>query len=252
LQSARFDRETDPSYVPSSRPTPLRLAVFASGGGTNFQSILDAINAGELHAEVVLCVTNNADAGALGRAESAGVSTAVIDPSGRTEDAFGADLLDALGAHDVSFVALAGYLRKIPPAVVDRYRGRMLNVHPALLPAFGGKGMYGMNVHRAVVDYGVHWTGATIHLVDEEYDHGPIVLQEPVPVFADDTPEDVAARVLPVEHRLYPDALQLFAEGRVDVDGRTVRIRDTRTGNAGSGNAESRDAASTGAPVSDG
>lgn len=200
--------------------------MFASGGGTNFQSILDAIEEGDLHAEAKLCVSNTPSAAALDRAKAADVPTAVIDPSDRTEDAFARDLLDALDEHDVSFVALAGYLRKIPPAVVDQYRGRILNVHPALLPAFGGRGMYGMHVHRAVVDYGVHWTGATIHLVDEEYDHGPIVLQEPVPVFADDTPEDVAARVLPVEHRLYPDALQLFADGRVDVDGRTVRIRD--------------------------
>ena len=218
--------------------------MFASGGGTNFQSILDAIEAGELHAEVRLCVTNTPEAGALDRAETADVPTAVIDPSGRAESEFAADLLDALDARDVSFVALAGYLRKIPPAVVERYRGRMLNVHPALLPAFGGKGMYGMNVHRAVVDYGVHWTGATIHLVDEEYDHGPIVLQEPVPVFAGDTAEDVAARVLPVEHRLYPDALQLFANGRVDVDGRTVRIRDTASREAASRDTASRDAAS--------
>jgi phosphoribosylglycinamide formyltransferase-1 len=102
----------------------------------------------------------------------------------------------------------------------------MVNIHPALLPAFGGPGMSGMNVHRAVVDYGAHWTGATIHLVDEEYDHGPVVLQQPVPVLPDDTADDVARRVLAVEHRLYPRALRLFAAGRVQVDGRTVRILD--------------------------
>jgi phosphoribosylglycinamide formyltransferase-1 len=100
----------------------------------------------------------------------------------------------------------------------------MTNIHPALLPAFGGQGMYGMHVHRAVLDYGVHWTGATVHLVDEEYDHGPIVLQEPVPVYADDTPEALADRVREVEHRLYPEALRLFAAGRVHQDDRCIRI----------------------------
>jgi phosphoribosylglycinamide formyltransferase-1 len=113
---------------------------------------------------------------------------------------------------------------KVPANVVDTYRGRMTNVHPALLPAFGGQGMYGMHVHEAVLDYGAHWSGATVHLVDEEYDHGPIVLQEPVPVYADDTPQILADRIKDVEHRLYPEALRLFAEGRVHLDGRSVRI----------------------------
>ncbi len=205
----------------------LRLAVFASGGGTNFQAILDAIDQGDLPATVVLCVSNTADAGALDRAERHDVPTAVVDPDAfDTPEDFGDALMDRLAAQDVTFVALAGYMRKIPPNVVDAYRGRMTNIHPALLPAFGGKGMYGMRVHRAVIDYGVHWSGATVHLVDEQYDHGPVVLQEPVPVYADDTPDALAARVLDVEHRLYPEALRLFAQDRVRVDGRTVRIKD--------------------------
>jgi phosphoribosylglycinamide formyltransferase-1 len=135
-------------------------------------------------------------------------------------------MLDVLDRYDVTFVALAGYMLKIPSNVVEAYRGRMTNVHPALLPAFGGKGMYGMHVHEAVLDYGVHWSGATVHLVDEEYDHGPIVLQEPVPVYADDTPQTLADRVKAVEHKLYPEALRLFAQGRIQFDGRTVRIDD--------------------------
>nr|WP_243665078.1 phosphoribosylglycinamide formyltransferase [Rhodothermus marinus] len=122
-------------------------------------------------------------------------------------------MLEVLRAHDVELVALAGYLKKIPDNVVAAYRNRILNIHPSLLPAFGGPGMYGRRVHEAVLNYGVRWTGATVHLVDEEYDHGPIVLQEPVPVLPDDTPETLAARVLEVEHRLYPEALRLFAEG---------------------------------------
>ena len=203
----------------------MRLAVFASGRGTNFQAILDAIDAGDLPAEVVCCVSNTPTAGALDRAARQDIPTAVLEPSSFEAPApFGRALLETLSAHDATFVALAGYMQKIPPAVVDEYRGRMTNIHPALLPAFGGQGMYGMHVHRAVLDYGVHWSGATVHLVDEAYDHGPIVLQEPVPVYADDTPEALADRVRAVEHRLYPEALRLFAQERVRQDGRTVRI----------------------------
>lgn len=205
----------------------MRLAVFASGGGTNFQAILDAVADGTLPARPACCVSNTSDAGALARAERHDVPTAVVDPAEYDEPtAFGTALLDVLAQHDVSFVALAGYMLKVPPNVVDAYRGRMTNVHPALLPAFGGKGMYGTHVHEAVLEYGVHWTGATVHLVDEEYDHGPIVLQEPVPVHPDDTPQTLADRVKSVEHRLYPEALRLFAQDRVRFDGRTVRLDD--------------------------
>jgi phosphoribosylglycinamide formyltransferase-1 len=215
-----------------------RCAVFASGGGTNFQAILDAIDRGDLSATVPVCVSDTPSAGALDRAARHGVPTSVVDPDAfSTADAFGEALLDTLDAHDATFVALAGYMRKIPPNVVDAYRGRMTNIHPALLPAFGGQGMYGMRVHEAVVEYGAHWSGATVHLVDEEYDHGPIVLQEPVPVDPDDTPDTLAERVLAVEHRLYPEALRLFAQDRIRIDRRTVRIDDgaRHGGNAAGG-----------------
>ena len=203
----------------------MRLAVFASGGGTNFQAILDAIDAGDLPAEVACCVSNTPTAGALDRADQQDIPTAILTPSSFEAPApFGRALLEALSAHGATFVALAGYMQKIPPAVVDEYRGRMTNIHPALLPAFGGQGMYGMHVHEAVIEYGVHWSGVTVHLVDEEYDHGPVVLQEPVPVYDGDTPQDLAARIKTVEHRLYPHALRLFAEGRVQIDNRRVHI----------------------------
>jgi phosphoribosylglycinamide formyltransferase-1 len=205
----------------------MRLAVFASGTGTNFQALLDAIDAGTLPAEVACCVSNTSDAGALERAQARNVPTEVIVPTSfDTPASFGRALLSCLNAHEVTFVALAGYMQKIPPNVVDAYRGSMTNIHPALLPAFGGQGMYGMNVHRAVLEYGVHWSGATVHLVDEEYDHGPIVLQEPVPVYADDTPEALADRVQAVEHRIYPEALRLFAQDRVRREGRTLWFED--------------------------
>jgi phosphoribosylglycinamide formyltransferase-1 len=202
----------------------MRLAVFASGGGSNFGAILDAVAENRLPAAVVLLVADRPGIGALERAAAAGVPTAVLPPGDFPDaDAFGRALLDALDAHGADFVALAGYLKKIPEAVVTRFRHRMLNVHPALLPAFGGHGLYGRRVHEAVLAYGAKVSGATVHLVDAEYDTGPVVLQACVPVLATDTPEALAARVLAEEHRLVPAALRLFAEGRVVVDGRHVR-----------------------------
>ena len=203
----------------------LRVAVFASGRGSNFQAILDAVDRGDLEIDVVLCVSDRGEARALELARSHGVATAVLHPTEfETLEAYCASLLDHLHAHEVDFIVLAGYMKKIPTRIVEEFRHRIANIHPALLPAFGGKGMYGRRVHEAVVEHGVHWTGATVHLVDEDYDTGPIVLQEPVPVYPEDSADDVAARVLELEHRLYPRALRLFAQGRVLVEGRTVRI----------------------------
>lgn len=212
---------------PHPRTQPMRLAVFASGGGSNFQALLDAIGAGRLSAEAALLVADRPGAGALERAEAHGVPAAVLDPKAYAGPAVYTEaLLDTLRRHEVSFIALAGYLKKVPPAIVGAFAERMLNIHPSLLPAFGGRGMYGRRVHQAVLDYGARWTGVTVHLVDEAYDTGPVVLQQPVPVRWSDTPETLAARVLGVEHRLYPEALRLFAQGRVTVEGRRVRIRE--------------------------
>ena len=206
-------------------PERLRVAVFASGRGSNFQAILDAVDRRDLDLDVVLCLSDRENAGALDRARSRSIATAVIHPRNfEDESAYASEILDLLKGHDANFIALAGYMKKIPSRVIERYRMRILNIHPALLPAFGGQGMYGRRVHEAVIEYGVHWTGATVHLVEEEYDTGPIVLQEPVPVYPDDKPEDVAARVLQVEHRIYPKALQLFAQDRILVEHRQVRI----------------------------
>ncbi len=212
---------------PIDTEAPMRLAVFASGGGTNFQAILDAVESGSLLITVALCLSNTTKAGALARAERHSVPTAVLNPRDfEVEATYVEALMNVLDEHGVNFIALAGYLRKIPAAVVTAFRRRMLNIHPALLPAFGGKGLYGQRVHKAVLEYGARWSGATVHLVDEEYDTGPIVLQEPVPVLPGDTPETLAARTLRVEHRLYPQALRLFAEGRVTVEGRIVQIEE--------------------------
>lgn len=203
----------------------MNLGVFASGGGTNFQAVLDAVDRGDLPIRVALCLSNKADAGALERAKKHGVAAVVFDHTLFDDDAsYAAAMLQLLAKHDVDFIALAGYMRKIPSEVVAEFSGRIINIHPALLPAFGGKGLYGRRIHEAVLAYGVRWTGVTVHLVDEEYDTGPIVLQEPVTVLPGDTAEQLAARVLDVEHRLYPEALRLFAQNRVRVAGRHVMI----------------------------
>ncbi|HEU0014983.1 MAG TPA: phosphoribosylglycinamide formyltransferase, partial [Longimicrobium sp.] len=181
--------------------TPARIAVLASGGGTNLQALLDRFNAAaEAAARVELVVGSRAGIGALERAARAGVPTLVIDAREGGVQCFGDALLDALEHFRIDLVVLAGWLQLLPGPVVARYHGRMLNVHPALLPAFGGQGMYGMRVHRAVIESGARVSGATVHFVDERYDEGAIIAQWPVPVLPDDTPETLAARVLRVEH----------------------------------------------------
>ena len=202
----------------------MRLALFASGGGSNAQAILDAIDSGMLPAEAVVLITDRPGIGALDRAERAGLPHRIIQPLHFRGDAFADALNEALEEAGADFIALAGYLKMIPRGVTERFRHRILNIHPSLLPAFGGPGFYGRRVHQAVLDYGCRWTGATVHLVDDQYDSGPVVLQEPVPVEPDDTAESLAARVLRLEHRLYPEALRLFASGRVEVHERSVTI----------------------------
>ena len=189
----------------------LRVAVFASGGGTNLQALLDNFNKRDGVARIVLVVSDRQDAHALERARAAGVEAVVIPVAGRPIDYVSRETLVTLESADIDVIALAGYLRLVPPAVVRRYRNRIINIHPALLPAFGGKGMFGLRVHRAVIESGATISGVTVHLVDEEYDTGEIVAQWPVPVLPGDTPESLAARVLRVEHLLYPAALESVA-----------------------------------------
>ena len=190
----------------------VRVAVFASGEGSNLQAILDYFHAqGEARAaEVVLVASDRAGAQALERARRAGIAAIHIDATGRTTG-----LKPLLESHNVDLIALAGYLRLVPADVTRHWRGRIINVHPSLLPSFGGAGMYGIRVHRAVLASGVRVTGATIHFVDEEYDGGRIVAQWPVPVLAGDSAESIAARVLTIEHRLYPAAVDAVARGQV-------------------------------------
>ncbi len=205
----------------------LRIGVLASGGGTNLQAIIDNCKCGKIDGEVVV-VISDVHCGALQRARDAGIPEYLLNrhDSERfpTRELFDRAVRERLEQHGVELVCLAGYLRIMTPEIVDPFAGRMMNTHPALLPSFGGKGMYGHHVHQAVLDYGCKFSGCTVHFVWLETDAGPIILQRPVPVEDDDTAETLAARILPQEHELYSQAIQLFAEGRLRIEGRRVRI----------------------------
>jgi phosphoribosylglycinamide formyltransferase-1 len=204
----------------------LRLGVLASGGGSNLQAILDAAAAGKLDAAVVV-VVSDVECGAQERARQAGIAAVVVDRRDKarypTREAFEVGLVEALRAHEVELVCHAGFLR-MAPSLAEAYAGRMMNIHPALLPSFGGPGMWGHHVHQAVLDCGCKVSGCTIHFATAGTDEGPIILQRCVPVEENDTAETLAARILPHEHALYPQAIQLFAEGRLRIEGRRVRI----------------------------
>ena len=201
----------------------LRLAVLLSGSGSTLQNLLDRSAAGTLDAEVKCVVASRADAYGLERARNAGVAArAVVRKEFADSTSFSAAVWREIDAHDIDLVVLAGFMCLI--TVPPRYANRIMNVHPSLIPAFCGQGMYGDRVHQAVIEYGVKVTGVTVHFVDEHYDNGPIILQAPVPVAEDDTPETLAARVQATEREVYPRAIQLFAEDRLRVEGRRVRI----------------------------
>jgi phosphoribosylglycinamide formyltransferase-1 len=203
----------------------LRIAFFVSGNGTLFEHLATKMRAGEIDATPALLISSNPKAPAIERARSLEVPCVVLRREDcDSEENFCRAVFEALGRFDVNFVCLAGYLKLVPTSIVERFRHRMLNIHPALLPAFGGKGMYGRKVFEAALEYGVRIHGATVHLVDNEYDHGPIVLQRAVFVAPDDTPETLQARVHGIEFDLYSDAVKLFAANRIQVDGRRVNL----------------------------
>jgi phosphoribosylglycinamide formyltransferase-1 len=198
----------------------LRLGVLVSGRGTNLQALLDACASGAVRAEVAVVISNVPDAFALERARRAGVPAAVVDhKAAASVAAFEASLTETLTRHRVQLVCLAGFLRILSPVFVRAFAGRIINIHPALLPAFGGRGMYGDRVHRAVLASGAERSGCTVHFVTEVPDGGPIIAQAVVPVRPDDTPATLAARVAEEEHRLYPHVVGLFADGRLPLAG---------------------------------
>jgi len=192
----------------------LKIAVFGSGAGSNFRAILTAIQQGTIpDARISLVLSNNSGAGILGIARANALPAIHLSQKQfPDEQSFTDAVLSTLRDHDVNFIALAGYMKRVPPPVVAAYRGRIVNIHPALLPRFGGAGMYGIHVHEAVLASGASASGATVHYVDELYDHGQVVMQRTVPVLPGDTPETLASRVLAVEHELYPAAIRRIAE----------------------------------------
>lgn len=202
------------------RDTKMNIGFLASHNGSNMQAIIDACKAGRLQATPACIISNNPDSGALARAKAESIPyyhlSSKTHPS---EEALDQAILSALTRHQVDIVILAGYMKKIGPRTLQHFSGAILNIHPALLPRFGGKGMYGMNVHEAVIAAGEKESGPSVHLVNEEYDAGPVIAQIRVPVLPDDTPDTLAARVLKKEHDLFSDVLQKIAQGVITIPG---------------------------------
>jgi phosphoribosylglycinamide formyltransferase-1 len=209
--------------------TRLRIGVLASGRGSNLQAIIDSSAAGEIDVDVAVVVSDREDAVALARAREADIPAVYVDPGGyRTRLTAEAEqrFIDALDGHRVDVVALAGFMRVLHERFLSRYEGRIVNIHPSLLPSFPG-----LDAQGQAFEYGVKWSGATVHFVDAGVDTGPIILQAVVPVFDGDTRDSLAARILREEHRIYPEALQLLASGRFRIEGRKVFL--TEEGEAG-------------------
>jgi phosphoribosylglycinamide formyltransferase-1 len=206
-----------------SRAEPIRLGVLASGRGSNLQAIIDAIEAGKLAARLAVVISDKPEAQALDRAQRHGAKAVFVDPKAYPgREAFDRAVLGVLEEHRVELVCLAGFMRILSPVLVRAFRGRIMNIHPALLPSFPG-----LHAQRQALEHGVKVAGATVHFVDEGVDTGPIILQVSVPVRDDDTEESLSARILAEEHKIYPLAIRLFAEGRLSLVGRRVVIRET-------------------------
>ncbi|PTV98892.1 formyltetrahydrofolate-dependent phosphoribosylglycinamide formyltransferase [Halanaerobium saccharolyticum] len=198
----------------------LKIAVFASGRGSNFQSIIDKIKSGDIPAEAKLLISDRQDAGALKRAEHENIENLFIDPVHfETKADYEEELIGILENAGIELVVLAGYMRILSPIFVKHFQNKIINIHPSLLPAFKG-----LNAQKQAVDYGVKYSGCTVHFVDQGMDTGPIIKQAVVEVKDDDTADDLAARILKEEHKIYPEAVKLIAEERIKVKGRKVKI----------------------------
>jgi formyltetrahydrofolate-dependent phosphoribosylglycinamide formyltransferase len=202
---------------------PLSLAVLLSGSGRSLQNLLDRCADGQLPARVVLVVSSRPDAYGLKRARQAGVATAAIERKAfHDRDDFSAAVFEQCRLAAAELICMAGFLQLL--RIPDDFAGRVMNIHPALLPSFGGQGMYGRHVHEAVLEYGAKISGCTVHFADNDYDHGPVILQRSVEVRDDDTPETLADRVFAAECEAYPETIRRFAEGKLQIQGRKVRL----------------------------
>jgi len=200
-----------------------RIVVLISGGGTTLRNLIQKIDAKELRVQIPLVISSSPTAGGLRFAEEAGIPTAVIEREAfASQEAFSAAVFDRCRRVQADLVVMAGFLKRL--TIPADFKNRVTNIHPALIPAFCGEGFYGHRVHEAVLEYGVKLSGCTVHFADNQYDHGPVILQKAVPVLDDDTPKTLAARVFQAECAAYPEAIQLIAAGRVTVAGRRVRI----------------------------
>ena len=199
--------------------TKKRIGVLASGGGSNMQAIMDAIDRGEINGEIVIVISDNPNAKALEKATGRGIDIKIIQPiEYPTREEFSKAIYEALKTYKLDLLILAGFMRVITKELLQPFHGKMLNIHPSLIPSFCGKGFFGHHVHEAVIKKGVKFTGCTVHFVTEEVDGGPIIIQRIVPVLPDDTPEAVAARVLVEEHIAYPEAVKLFCENKLKLN----------------------------------
>jgi phosphoribosylglycinamide formyltransferase-1 len=206
---------------------PIKIAVLISGGGRTLKNLLDMQAEEDLPIDVRLVISSSAKAAGLEFARNANIETALhLRSKHATDIDYGNAIFAACRAADIDYVVMAGFLKFAP--VPDDFTNRVVNIHPALLPAFGGAGMYGHHVHQAVLDYGAKVTGCTVHFVDNQYDHGPVIWQQPVPVFDDDTADSLAARVFAAEKEAYPHVLKLLAAGKIRLDGRKVSIGDKK------------------------
>lgn len=202
----------------------MRLLVMASGNGTDFQSIIDGIKSGYINAEIAALISDKEGAYALKRAADNNIPSICV-PKKKLKGRFYEELMKVVDKINPDGIILAGFITILNEEIVNKYQNKIINIHPSLIPSFCGKGYYGINVHKAVIEYGVKYTGCTVHFVDAGADTGPIILQEVVKVEDNDTPETVADKVLKLEHRLLPYAVKLFAEGRLKVEGRKVYIK---------------------------
>ncbi|GBD35894.1 Phosphoribosylglycinamide formyltransferase [bacterium HR36] len=210
------------SAAPRARQT-LRLVVLISGTGTTLQNLVERIRQRKLPAEIRLVISSKPEVLGVEKARRAGLAVEIIERrAAASVEAFSQAIFDRCREVEADLVCMAGFLHLV--RIPNDFQNRVMNIHPALLPAFGGKGYYGLRVHQAVLEYGCKVSGCTVHFADNEYDHGPIIVQRVVPVLDDDTPESLAARVFAEECEAYPEAIRLFAEGRIRVEGRRVRI----------------------------
>ena len=203
----------------------LKLGVLVSGGGSNLQAIIDTSESGYLPVEVMVVISSKEGVYALERAKIHNIPSKVVIPKDfKSQKEYEDALIKILASYDVDLVILAGFIKVLSPHFVKAFQRRIMNIHPSLIPSFCGDGFYGEKVHKAVLDYGVKITGVTVHFVDEGTDTGPIILQRAIYVKESDTPETLAARVLQEEHKIYPEAIKLYAEGKLEIDGRRVKI----------------------------